>query len=197
MRRLLGEPCFRRVLLVFTQKIQGAIRLAIAAHAGQTRKGKPEVPYITHPLTVALILAWAGADEEVVTAGVLHDTVEDTDVTLEDIWDQFGERVAELVTHVTEQDKDLPWEERKQQALEHVAKMPQEAVLLKSADVLANLSELVSDLESQGKAVWERFGASREKKIEQQEKLVVAFEKAWPENPLLPEIREKVAALHS
>lgn len=60
--------------LIFTPKIQEAIRFAIKAHAGQTRKGK-DIPYITHPLTVAIILARAGAKEEVVIAGILHDTV--------------------------------------------------------------------------------------------------------------------------
>ena len=85
----------------FSQK---AIRFATSTHSGQTRKGKPDVPYITHPLSVALILSGVGASDDVIIAGILHDTVEDSTgaVTLEDLRAEFGENVAELVGHVTE-----------------------------------------------------------------------------------------------
>lgn len=100
--------------MFYTPKIKAAIRFAIKTHEvyqKQKRKGK-EVAYIKHPLTVTLILARAGADEDLVTAGVLHDTIEDsipekkmTKVMLEE---RFGKSVAGLVDGVTEQDKSLP-----------------------------------------------------------------------------------------
>lgn len=180
--------------MIYTEKIQKAINVATSAHAGQTRKGKPDIPYIIHPLSVALILARADADQDVIVAGILHDTVEDSDgkVALEDIEEGFGEPVATLVRHVTEEDKSLPWAERKKIALSHIYEMSYEALLLKSADVLANLTDLVSDLEIQGGSVWSKFNTDKDSKIEQQIKLVEAFETVWPENPLLSEIKEGV-----
>lgn len=182
--------------MILSPIIQKATLFSINAHAGQTRKGK-EIPYITHPLTVALILARAGADDDVIVAGILHDTVEDSDgaIALSDIETQFGENVAGLVRHVTEEDKSLPWVERKQIALSHIYEMPYDALLLKSADVLANLMDLVADIEQEGESVWERFNAPKEQKIEQQKKLIEAFETIWSENPLLPEIRDGVDKL--
>lgn len=179
-----------------SERVLKAIRFALTAHVGQTRKGK-DIPYITHPLSVALILARADAEEEIIIAGILHDTVEDSDgkITLDDIEREFGETVANLVRHVTEEDKSLPWEERKQSALAHIYEMPYGALLLKSADVLHNLSELVRDVSEQGEAVFEKFNASKEKKIEQQQKLIEAFETVWPENPLLAEIKQGVEKL--
>ena len=86
-----------------------AIEVAARAHRDQLRKGT-DVPYITHPYGVGLMLARAGYDEEVIAAGILHDTVEDTDVTPEQVRETFGARVADIVRGRSEQDKDLPWE---------------------------------------------------------------------------------------
>ncbi|HBE90791.1 MAG: hypothetical protein A3E37_02790 [Candidatus Andersenbacteria bacterium RIFCSPHIGHO2_12_FULL_46_9] len=181
-------------MIAYSGKIQKAIRFAITAHDGQTRKGK-DIPYITHPLTVALILSQVGASEDVIVAGILHDVVEDSDVELDDVQEQFGEPVADLVKAVTEEDKGLPWETRKRIALGHIKDMNHDALLLKSADVLHNLLELVHDGEEQGDVVFEKFNAPKEEKLAQQQKLVKALESAWPENPLLPEIREGVKRL--
>ena len=81
---------------------------ALAAHEGQTRKGS-STPYIVHPLHVATMLARAGADEETIQAGVLHDVVEDCEGwTLERLEDEFGPRVREIVAHLTEDKSTLP-----------------------------------------------------------------------------------------
>lgn len=184
--------------MIYSALIQNAVRFATDVHAKQTRKGK-DTPYITHLLGVALILARAGADEDVVVAGVLHDAIEDSPkenkITKEILAEKFGNSVAELVDAVTEQNKELPWAERKQIALEHIKDMDHNALLLKSADVLHNLSELIHDVEQESEEVFEKFNAPKEDKLVQQEKLVVALTDAWPANPLLPEIKEKIAAL--
>ena len=180
--------------MIFTPKTQQAIRFAIEAHAEQTRKGN-DIPYITHPLTIALILSQAGASEDVIVAGILHDVVEDSDVELDDVLNEFGDNVAELVKAVTEEDKSLSWESRKRTALAHIKDMSHDALLLKSADVLHNLSELIHDVEEQGEVVFEKFNAPKEKKLTQQQNLVKALELAWPENPLLSEIEEGVEKL--
>ncbi len=92
--------------------IDKAIQFAAIAHEGQYRKGT-NIPYIIHPVSVGFLLQSIGCDEEVIVAGLLHDTVEDTDTELDDIKREFGERVASLVFSASEPDKTLTWEERK------------------------------------------------------------------------------------
>ena len=115
--------------MIYTPKIKAAVRFAVKTHdvyQKQKRKGK-DVAYIEHPLNVALILAMAGASEDLIVAGILHDTIEDSvpakKVTKEMLTERFGRNAAELVNGVTEQDKSLPWEIRKERAFEHIKKL--------------------------------------------------------------------------
>ena len=181
---------------VYSQQIQRAIRFSIEVHAGQTRKGN-DIPYITHPLSISLILSQAGASEDVIVAGILHDVVEDSDAELDDVRNEFGDNVAELVKAVTEKDKSLSWESRKRTALAHIKDMSHDALLLKSVDVLHNLSELAHDVEEQGDGVFEKFNVPKEKKLAQQQNLVNALESVWSDSPLLPEIKQGVGKLLS
>ncbi|MFZ1720119.1 MAG: HD domain-containing protein, partial [Candidatus Moraniibacteriota bacterium] len=112
--------------MIYTNKIEKAIKFAGKTHnhyQEQKRKGK-NIPYIAHPLTAGIILALAGASEDVIVAGILHDTIEDSidekKVTAEMIAERFGEKVRDLVLSVTEMDKSLPWVERKALALAHI-----------------------------------------------------------------------------
>ena len=105
-------------LMIFTPKIRQAIRFSIKIHEldqKQKRKNK-DVAYITHPLTVGLILAKAGADEDTIIAGILHDTIEDSapekKVTREILKDMFDENVAVLVESASEH-TEQSWEDRK------------------------------------------------------------------------------------
>ncbi len=187
--------------MLYTQKIQHAIRFAIKTHEGyqkQKRKGK-DVPYIVHPLTVGIILASAGAHEDLIIAGLLHDTIEDSieakKVTKELITERFGENVYNLVLSVTEQNKDLSWEKRKAEAIEHIETFSNDSVLLKSADIIANSSEIVDDYSKKGESVFERFGASREKLLEANIKTTETILSKWPDSPLadsLKDVLEKI-----
>ena len=94
-----------------TKKIHDAIIFAAKAHEGQRRKGT-DIPYITHPFEVAQILMEAGCDETLIIAGLLHDPLEDTEVTAAEIEEQFGPEVLALVDSDSE-DKSLSWEDRK------------------------------------------------------------------------------------
>lgn len=142
--------------------IHKAILFAACAHEGQKRKGS-DIPYIVHPFEVAQILTDAGVSESVICAGLLHDTVEDTGVTLEEIKREFGNDIAMLVSVMTE-DKALSWEDRKQQAIHAVNhSMSREAKLLVCADKLSNLRSIKGDLECMGEAVWSKFRRGREK----------------------------------
>jgi guanosine-3',5'-bis(diphosphate) 3'-pyrophosphohydrolase len=141
-----------------------ALRLAAFGHRDQVRKGSG-IPYIEHPMAVALILDRVGFDEEVAIAGLLHDLVEDTDVTLDEVRTRFGDDVAEAVAGCTEVKRDAegvkrPWADRKRDHLEVLrsASLATRAVTL--ADKLHNLVSIALDLD-EGRPVWSTFNAPR------------------------------------
>ena len=141
--------------------IEKAVLFATKAHEGTTRKGK-ERPYILHPLEVMTIVAGLTEDEEVISAAVLHDTVEDTDVTPGDIGQSFGERVERLVMAESEDKmKDLPpeasWELRKQATIDHLETLDRDEKLICLGDKLANIREMSRDYAQIGDKLWERF----------------------------------------
>ncbi len=139
-----------------------AIEFAAKAHAGQFRK-QSLIPYIFHPLAVGQILLENGCSEEVAVAGVLHDTVEDTSTTLEQIDLEFGENVARLVQAATEPQKSHSWEERKQHTLAIIKTASKDALTLICADKLHNIISIKEDLARQGESVWARFSRPKHK----------------------------------
>ena len=148
--------------------IEKAVRFAAKAHEGTTRKGK-ERPYILHPVEVMTIVAGLTEDEEVISAAVLHDTVEDTDVTTRDIRQSFGERVERLVMAESEDKmKDLPpeasWELRKQATIDHLWTLDRDAKLICLGDKLANIREMSRDYAQIGDKLWERFNQKDKRK---------------------------------
>lgn len=176
--------------MIYTFKIQHAIRFSIKTHEvyqKQKRKGK-DIPYITHPLTVGLILACAGANEDVIAAGILHDTMEDSapekKVSKEMLIEKFNEKIADLVESVTEKNKELSWEERKHEALMHIKDFSHDSLLVKSADVISNGSELLEDYKKDGEETLNRFNAPKEKIIQHYLQLIRTIIEYWPSNPL-------------
>jgi (p)ppGpp synthase/HD superfamily hydrolase len=144
--------------------LERALRWGAAAHDGQVRKGA-KTPYFEHVAGVALILERFGFEESVVIAGLLHDVVEDTEVTLDQVRERFGSDVATIVAACSEVKTDdegrkRPWIDRKRdhlQALEG-ASVAVAAVIL--ADKLHNLLSMACDLE-EGRPVWSIFNAPR------------------------------------
>ena len=126
------------------QGLLSAAAFAAEAHRRHRRKDVEATPYINHPIQVARILAEEGnvTDVELLTAALLHDSVEDTDVSAEQLEDRFGARVRTLIEEVTD-DKALPKEVRKQLQIEHAAQSSPDARLIKVADKIANLRDLV------------------------------------------------------
>lgn len=123
------------------------LRAAVFAaerHRGQRRKGADAAPYIQHPLAVARALTEEGGvtDAEVIAAGLLHDTIEDTLTVHDDLVREFGDRVAGLVAELTD-DKRLPKAVRKQRQVEHAPQLSRDAGQVKLADKLCNLRELI------------------------------------------------------
>ncbi len=135
-----------------------AIEFAAIKHRNQYRKGT-DTPYIVHPMEVLQILASNGCSTEVQIAGVLHDTVEDTDATLADIDALFGPEIAELVKGDTE-DKTLPWTKRKELAIENLKTLPLGARQVICADKLSNIKSIYNDMRVVGANVWSRFKGS-------------------------------------
>lgn len=138
-----------------------AIQFASAAHAGQYRKGT-RVPYLIHPLRVASILLEAGCAEDLAVAAVLHDTVEDCFVTIEQISRLFGGRVAELVRGASEPDKSDTWENRKQYTIDYLQTAGEDQLLVCLADKLDNIRSIREDLALHGELAWLRFKRGRE-----------------------------------
>lgn len=120
-----------------------ALDFAARAHSDQRRKGKAAEPYINHVAEVALLLAEAtdGADPQLVAAGILHDTIEDTGTSFEQLSEVFGQEVAALVQEVTD-DKRLPKESRKLLQIERAPYKSARAKLIKIADKISNLRSL-------------------------------------------------------
>ncbi len=141
-------------------RLEKAIAFASQRHKGATRKGK-DTPYILHPLETVTILAAMDADINLLMAGVLHDTVEDTDATLQDILDNFGEDVAELVASHSE-DKSKSWQERKQHTIDELQTADIRHKMLVIADKIANLRDMAKDYRTVGENLWDRFNASKE-----------------------------------
>lgn len=115
---------------------------AIAAHIGQIRKSDKEKPKIIHPINVANILQEYNFDDNVIAAGYLHDVIEDTNYTKEDLLKSFGEDVVSLVLGATEEDKSLSWEERKQETITKVKTLDLRHKAVVCADKISNLEDL-------------------------------------------------------
>ena len=136
-------------------QIEEAIEVAAEAHQGQYRKGT-DTPYITHPYAVGLILMEAGCSEAVIIAGILHDTVEDTDLTLAFIRERFGDAIANIVDGCSE-NKALRWRARKTERIEALRRASPEVCTVTCADKLHNLRTIISEYDLIGDAVWDRF----------------------------------------
>lgn len=146
-----------------------AIEFATLAHQGQLRKGSG-VPYIAHPFEVSLIIArnstWTVGNKDYndscVIAGILHDTLEDTKTTYEDIKCEFGEIIANIVLDNTE-DKSKSWEERKQHTINVMGTKCLESQMVCYADKLSNLKSFLHDYEKLGDVLWDRFKRGKDK----------------------------------
>lgn len=147
-----------------TGLLDRAIIFAVKAHAGTERRGKG-FPYIVHPMEAMEIVSTITSDQELLAAAALHDTVEDTDVTLEQIRQEFGERIADLVADesdtftpgVSEEDS---WHARKQAAIDRLAKASRDAKIVAIGDKLSNMRAIARDYAVKGDALWDLFHAT-------------------------------------
>ena len=136
--------------------IDKAIEFATKAHEGQFRKGTKR-PYIVHPIEVGDIVSTMTKDEEVISAAVLHDTIEDCEgVTQRILAQEFSERVAYMVARESE-DKSRTWMERKRATIEYIRTAPREVQMIGLADKLSNMRDIDRDYPVAGEELWNRF----------------------------------------
>lgn len=167
--KALGRKDFDVLLDESISLMDRAIVFATRAHSGTYRKGT-KIPYIVHPIEAAAIVSAMTDDPDMIAAAVLHDVVEDTDATLEEIRFFFNERIADLVEAESEDKrKDLPpqetWMIRKMETLEFLRnEADRDAKILALADKLSNMRAIHRDQKNIGDKLWERFNEKSKEK---------------------------------
>lgn len=143
------------------EKVLLALDIAIEKHKGQVRKGT-DIPYIKHIIDVYEILRKQGVDDETLIVGILHDTVEDTDMTLEKVKELFGEYVCSGVGAESEKKHIKDYMERKKEHLDRVAASDANTQMVNCADKLANLRDMYNDYIRLGETLFERFNSGKQ-----------------------------------
>lgn len=142
--------------------VSKALIFATKAHDNMRRKNSP-IPYIIHPLEAASIVASVTADQEIISASLLHDVVEDAGISIEEVEKEFGPRVARLVAAETENkreeiDPKLSWQIRKEEAIDALRQSNDIATkILYLGDKLSNLRAIYIDKQKEGDKVWQKF----------------------------------------
>ena len=147
-----------------TELLDRAILFAVHAHAGTERRGKG-FPYIVHPMEAVAIVSTMTADQELQAAAALHDTVEDTDVTVEQLREAFGDRIARLVADESDTfeagvSESESWHARKQAAIDRLSRASREAKMVALGDKLSNMRAIARDYAEKGDAFWSLFHVS-------------------------------------
>ena len=142
--------------------ITKAVTFAGEKHAGMIRKGSDCIPYIVHPLEAAAIVATMTNDPDMIAAAALHDVVEDSVVTVEEIYEKFNANVARLVEHESEdkredQPAEATWFIRKQEAVARLKEAPLDAKMVALGDKLSNIRAIKRDFAKKGTEMWEPF----------------------------------------
>jgi guanosine-3',5'-bis(diphosphate) 3'-pyrophosphohydrolase len=177
--------------------VHSALEQARQDHAGQTRNGSGGMPYVEHPMRVAAILDEHGYGEAVLAAALLHDVVEDSDTSLDELREKFGEEVAGLVGAMTDDESIEDYRERKAEHRERLAAAPVETMAIYGADKLTNSRTLRDAYASEGDAVRKEFKVPLELKLEIWEKDLELLREKAPELPFLDELEEELSRLRA
>lgn len=178
--------------------VRSALEQARADHAGQVRNGSGGMPYVEHPMSVAALLDEHGyGDGKVLAAALLHDVVEDSETTLDELREKFGGEVAGLVGAMTDEESFDDYRERKAEHRERLAAAPGEALAIYGADKLTNSTTLRAAYASEGDAVREEFKVPLELKLEIWELDLALLREKAPELPFLDELEEELSRLRA
>lgn len=168
--------------------LEKAIRLCAVAHEGQIRKDGP--PYIIHPFAVALKLAQHGFDELTIAGALVHDVLEDTKVTEEELREVLGDKVLELVQFVT-YDETLSWEDQRKKYINTLRNAPESAKAISVADKIHNAESLLTAYIERGPEIWKSFNRGREAKLWFEEEMLKMLTETWS-HPLVEEYKKLV-----
>lgn len=160
---------------MYSYRLEQAIRAAAVLHRNQVRKGDTPLPYITHLSAVAWLVSDYTDDEDTIISAWLHDTIEDTDYTPEELETDFGEEIRKIVETVSEPkfkgDKELTWKERKAAYLDQLKKGPKAALMVSAADKIHNLRCMVEQYYDNHKGFVDDFGGNLEERVWQYQEL--------------------------
>lgn len=168
--------------------VADALELAREAHAGQVRNGSGGMPYIEHPQAVAALLAEHGFGDEILAAALLHDVVEDSETTVEELQQRFGEPVAGLVSTLSDDESIEDYRERKEEHRGRVAAANGDAFAIYGADKLTNVTMLRCTYAEQGEAVGDEFNVPLDLKLEVWDADRELLSREAPELPFLAEL---------
>jgi (p)ppGpp synthase/HD superfamily hydrolase len=176
--------------MLYSFKIEQAIRAAAVLHRDQERKGSAPYPYITHLISVAFLLADYANDEDTVVAGLLHDTLEDTDYTPEELELDFGLHVKNIVLGVTDslhhERSNYTWAERQQNYFKALDLAPKESFMVSAADKIHNMRSIIEEYSDTRAGYNAEFGRDPLEVIEKHERLHALLTERV-DNPIMKE----------
>jgi len=174
-----------------------ALAKATEAHAGQIRNGSGGLPYIEHPRMVAATLAARGYDEATLAAALLHDVVEDSDTTVEDLRGEFGDTVADLVAALSDDESIESYRDRKDEHRGRVAVVDGDALAIYAADKLTNMTTLHGAVEAEGMRVADEYKVPIGLKLEVWEADAAMLRDETPQLSLLDPLEAAISRLRA
>lgn len=175
---------------MYSYRVEQAIRAASVLHKDQTRRGSMPFPFMTHLMATAFTLIDYTTDEDVIVAALLHDTLEDTDYTLEELREDFGGRVGDIVETLTEPKSSpehrVTWKDRKLTYARQLKKGSQEALLIAAADKIHNFRTTVEDYADSHDRFYQDFGKNFDERLEVYQQIANVIN-AKLHNPILAE----------
>lgn len=184
-------------MINLTPRLEEAVRVAARAHKNQLRKST-NIPYIIHPYSVMLLAAEITDDEDILIACLFHDILEDVpdEYSQEQMANQFGERVVQIVLGVTKNDEIASWQERADAYLEHLEKEADVAsVIVSAADKAHNLMSIIKDFQVQGETLWDRFNSGKERQLWWYKSVLKVIKIRLPHNALIDRLESQVKDL--
>lgn len=179
--------------MLFTSRINEAIKLASHLHRNHLRKDKNRTPYISHLVSVAMILREVTDNEDIIIAGLLHDSLEDVpNYTYDNLIEDCGNHVADIVKHVTEpldanklEDEQLPWLERKEKYLENLRSGGVESAMVSASDKIHNTESFMLDMKKEQDEFLSRFHSSLRNKLWFNERVISIIEEKLSKDHIL------------
>jgi GTP pyrophosphokinase len=178
-----------------SELVARALAKASAAHAGQIRNGSGGLPYIEHPRMVAATLAALGYDETTLAAALLHDVVEDSDTTVEELRGEFGDAVADLVAALSDDESIDSYRARKDEHRGRVAAVDGDALAIYAADKLTNMTTLHAAITSEGPQVADEYKVPLQLKLEVWEADAAMVRHEAPDLPMLDQLDAAISRL--